>query len=371
LHDNARNIPYENEFDVIGAFDVLEHIREDDEVLEQTKGKGKTTAFYNFKGDKKEVVPKGSIQRPLIFHLFGCIEDSASMVLSESDLLNFLVNVSGTAPDLPKNIRSLFATDTRCLFVGFGFHNWHMRILLHVLFGGSSGHERERSDSFAGERFAAFVDPRSLEPTCVFFKEGPHVQLFDLDLDNFARTLRERVEAKLPDGPPPAEDRPIAFISYAHEDRNAARLLEDDLLQEGIQPWIDEADLRGGEDWEHRLEDVIMNDVDYFIVLQSKHLEKPERYVNMEIKAALRRRKKIQHPYAFLFPVKIEDCRNQGDIEKARREESEGEETDEHRDTKRSLGGLHVIDLREDGMTKKLATDLLRDRRRQRDAERR
>ncbi len=32
---DARNIPFENEFDVIGAFDVLEHIQEDKEVLAQ------------------------------------------------------------------------------------------------------------------------------------------------------------------------------------------------------------------------------------------------------------------------------------------------------------------------------------------------
>lgn len=32
---DARNIPFENEFDVIGAFDVLEHIKEDEDVLTQ------------------------------------------------------------------------------------------------------------------------------------------------------------------------------------------------------------------------------------------------------------------------------------------------------------------------------------------------
>jgi SAM-dependent methyltransferase len=32
---DARRIPFENEFDVIGAFDVLEHIKEDEEVLHQ------------------------------------------------------------------------------------------------------------------------------------------------------------------------------------------------------------------------------------------------------------------------------------------------------------------------------------------------
>ena len=32
---DARNIPYNNEFDVIGAFDVLEHIEEDEQVISQ------------------------------------------------------------------------------------------------------------------------------------------------------------------------------------------------------------------------------------------------------------------------------------------------------------------------------------------------
>ncbi|MDK9709089.1 MAG: class I SAM-dependent methyltransferase [Desulforhopalus sp.] len=32
---DARNIPFENEFDLIGAFDVLEHIKEDEDVLTQ------------------------------------------------------------------------------------------------------------------------------------------------------------------------------------------------------------------------------------------------------------------------------------------------------------------------------------------------
>ena len=35
---DARNIPFVEEFDVIGAFDVLEHIEEDEQVLEQAHG---------------------------------------------------------------------------------------------------------------------------------------------------------------------------------------------------------------------------------------------------------------------------------------------------------------------------------------------
>lgn len=35
---DARQIPFENEFDVVGAFDVIEHIKEDEQVLSQIRG---------------------------------------------------------------------------------------------------------------------------------------------------------------------------------------------------------------------------------------------------------------------------------------------------------------------------------------------
>lgn len=38
LQMDARSIPFENEFDVIGAFDVIEHIEEDEEVLREMYG---------------------------------------------------------------------------------------------------------------------------------------------------------------------------------------------------------------------------------------------------------------------------------------------------------------------------------------------
>lgn len=71
---------------------------------------------------------------PLIYKLFGNLDDSASLVLTENDLLDFLVNVAKNTPALPKDLTSRFSDPKLSfLFLGFGFQHWYLRILLHVL----------------------------------------------------------------------------------------------------------------------------------------------------------------------------------------------------------------------------------------------
>ncbi len=60
--------------------------------------------------------------RPLVYELFGSLEDSASLLLTENDLLDFLVNVAKNTPALPKDLTSRFSDPkTSFLFLGFGF----------------------------------------------------------------------------------------------------------------------------------------------------------------------------------------------------------------------------------------------------------
>jgi hypothetical protein len=55
--------------------------------------------WYHFKGPTKEMVHEGILEKPLVYHLYGCIDELKSLVLAEDDLLDFLVNViSGTPP---------------------------------------------------------------------------------------------------------------------------------------------------------------------------------------------------------------------------------------------------------------------------------
>ena len=52
---------------------------------------------------------------------------------------------------------------------------------------------------------------------------------------------------------PPVLPRPSIFISYASENRAAARLLRDALEASGLDVWYDENELGGGDAWDQKI----------------------------------------------------------------------------------------------------------------------
>ena len=66
------------------------------------------------------------------------------------------------------------------------------------------------------------------------------------------------------DPPSPPAAVPTVFISYASEDRVAARCLRDTLAAAGLEVWYDENELTGGDAWDQKLRSQI-RDCDYFL----------------------------------------------------------------------------------------------------------
>ena len=74
----------------------------------------------------------GTVTEPLVYRLYGSCKHPYSMVLTENDLLDFLVAVVAENPGLPVDLKNLFK-DKSFLFLGFGLSNCYLRILLHIL----------------------------------------------------------------------------------------------------------------------------------------------------------------------------------------------------------------------------------------------
>src|SRR5690348_8106972 len=55
------------------------------------------------------------------------------------------------------------------------------------------------------------------------------------------------------DGNPSASGPPSVFISYASEDRAAARVLREALSNAGLDVWYDEDELTGGDAWDQKI----------------------------------------------------------------------------------------------------------------------
>jgi hypothetical protein len=173
--------------------------------------------------------------------------------------------------------------------------------------------------SFALEKFDASIDTITVERTKSFFQEGHKIYFFDMQLDDFATELRRRVEDRQQRQAQGRElqlsaDAPKVFLCHASEDKAYAQNLHERLEKNGLRPWLDVKDIRGGTVWDSEIERAIRQEVDYFVVLQSKALlGKLEGYVNKEIKVALERQMRFQG-ISFVIPTLIEDCNKREEL---------------------------------------------------------
>jgi hypothetical protein len=81
---------------------------------------------------------------PLVYHLHGHIESPESLVLTEDDYLDFLVNISSNEYNLPPRIQQAL-TDSSLLFIGYQPGDWDFRILFRGLVAAAQGDLRRIS----------------------------------------------------------------------------------------------------------------------------------------------------------------------------------------------------------------------------------
>ena len=98
------------------------------------------------------------------------------------------------------------------------------------------------------------------------------------------------------------------FISYAREDVDAAKRLQKDLKDAGLNPWLDKEELLPGQIWENQIEDAISKSR-YFIPLFSKTSVDKIGYVQSEFKFALDVLKRYPPNKIFYIPVRLDDCK--------------------------------------------------------------
>jgi len=109
------------------------------------------------------------------------------------------------------------------------------------------------------------------------------------------------------DAAAPQAARPSVFLSYASEDRPAARILRDALPNYGLEVWYDESELGGGDAWDQKIRRQI-RDCDYFMPLVSAQTERRrEGYFRREWRLAVERTLDMADDHPFLLPVVIDD----------------------------------------------------------------
>jgi len=96
------------------------------------------------------------------------------------------------------------------------------------------------------------------------------------------------------------------FVSYASGDRQAARALGDALTRFGLEVWLDESELGGGDAWDQKIRRQI-RECDYFMPVVSARTEaRHEGYFRREWRLAVERTLDMADDHLFLLPVVID-----------------------------------------------------------------
>lgn len=73
-----------------------------------------------------------SVANPVVFNFHGVTEDLDSLVLTEDDYFEFLMNVSKDAKLIPPRIEQAM-TNSSLLLLGFRLSDWDFRVMFHLL----------------------------------------------------------------------------------------------------------------------------------------------------------------------------------------------------------------------------------------------
>lgn len=97
------------------------------------------------------------------------------------------------------------------------------------------------------------------------------------------------------------------FLCHGNEDKPAVRKLYNDLKAAGADPWLDEYDLRPGEDWDFAIRKAIKECNILLACLSNSSIQKAG-FVQKEIKFALDRADEQPEGAIFIVPVRLEEC---------------------------------------------------------------
>ncbi|GAB5561187.1 MAG: hypothetical protein SynsKO_28340 [Synoicihabitans sp.] len=102
-------------------------------------------------------------------------------------------------------------------------------------------------------------------------------------------------------------DSPAIFLSYAHEDAEAARKIAEALRAFGLQVWFDANELRGGDQWDANIRRQIKNCALFIPIVSASTQARREAYFRLEWKLADDRTHMMAPGTPFIVPIVIDD----------------------------------------------------------------
>ena len=166
---------------------------------------------YFVKNQKKEI-DSDINETPLIYNLFGDIEDETSIIFSHYDLFEYLEHGWMDSNCLPEAIKKRFNKEktSNIIFIGFEFDKWYYQFILYLF-----------KLNYPGcIRYAAYE--QSFPNEMLFFCQSYKITFIDKGMDSFVRKLHndfpsDKLRIPVPESYRPRKWRKGSFISFLTE----------------------------------------------------------------------------------------------------------------------------------------------------------
>lgn len=119
-------------------FPLIISLNPDSFLKEAAEGMTHNFRHFQFSGEAREEIPVPEKDQPLLYNLYGSIQEDESLVLDYEDLFRFLQIVIGPN-GLPNKLRSKLREANSFLFLGFDFEKWYSQLMLQMLTGERRG----------------------------------------------------------------------------------------------------------------------------------------------------------------------------------------------------------------------------------------
>ena len=240
---------------------------------------------------------------PLIFNLFGTVENPDSMIITESDQLIFLDTIlqKEYTAGIPNKIAIEFTSskekdfEKNFIFLGFDFNQWHLRLILHLI------HRYQKQ-----KETYALQDPKDLsELTNFFYKRNFEVEFVDFPPEAFAKTFLEKINSS----PKAAKETSLlhAFLMFDTKDEKLKQVLDTHLTilkgNEFIQTW-DESQLTAGDVREEIITQQLQQ-ADIILMLVTPNLFVSDEIYEKQLQLALQRH---QQKETVVIPILMKSC---------------------------------------------------------------
>ena len=151
-------------------------------------------------GNGRDLPPgyEPSPEQPLVYHLFGSLNDRSSLVLTQDDYFDYLIDVTRNNDRIPKVVRSSLVNSS-LLFLGFHMTDWKFRVLLRFIMNQEGGGRRRRFSHVAVQldpSYQKLLDPEKAREYLARYFDATNISIYWGSAEDFLAELKERMEAQ-------------------------------------------------------------------------------------------------------------------------------------------------------------------------------